>query len=346
MNFNSEEVLNDLKDWQKMIRKYQVPDTTKATIQVVNSFAIFFGLWALQFYLLPSSVWWVVGIALFNGLILGGRIFIIQHDCGHKSFTRSRNTNNIIGTICSTLTCIPFNYWAANHDYHHAHNGQLEVSDVGDVQCYTAKEYANLSIPAKIRYRIYRSPFYLFTIGGFMYVALHNRFAFLREGAFEKVWKTVKWSNFLFIAVYAILGFVMGKSFFVVQGINLAFFGIYALWFFYIQHQYENIYKAPKENWNYVISAVKGSTYYDLPAIGHWLTGNIGFHHIHHLSPTIPNYNLQACNKEYPVFEKHTHKLTIMQSFKCVFANLWDSERNKMISFGEYKSMKKDLLAK
>ena len=146
----------------------------------------------------------------------------------------------------------------------------------------------------------------------------------------------------LFIALYAFFAYLIGPArFLVVHFVNLLFFGTYALWFFYIQHQYENIYKSGKDNWNYVISALKGSTYYKLPRIGQWLSGNIGFHHIHHLSPAIPNYNLEACNRENPVFEKHTNVIGVWESLKTVHANLWDAERGKMVSFGEYRRLRK-----
>lgn len=335
--FNAEEVLADFKNWHLTLKKYQVPSYRKAVVQITNSFGFFVVLWALQFYLFDVSVWFVVLLALLNGLILG-RIFIIQHDCGHRSFTRNQTVNTIIGATCSIVTFIPFKYWAKNHDYHHAHNGQLETSDIGDVHCMTTEEYAQLSLVKKIYYRVYRSPFYLFTVGGFVYVVLYNRFALMRKDGFTKVKWNVLASNITFFVLYALLGYVLGfKKFFAVQFINLFFFGIYALWFFYIQHQYEHIYKSGKEKWNYVLSAVKGSTYYNLPYVGHWLTGNIGYHHIHHLCPTIPNYNLRKAHKENPVFEKHVNKLSFWQSLKTVNANLWDEKLQKMVSFSEYK---------
>jgi omega-6 fatty acid desaturase (delta-12 desaturase) len=163
----------------------------------------------------------------------------------------------------------------------------------------------------------------------------------LKEGVFAKVKHSVKWANVFYAILYVGLGFLIGfEDFFVVQLVNLFFFGTYALWFFYIQHQYETVYKSSKENWNYVVSALKGSTYYDLPFFLHWLTGNIGYHHIHHLSPAIPNYNLKACNEANPVFEKYTNKVTFWKGFSSVFANLYDAEAGKMISFGEYRRRK------
>lgn len=340
-SFNKEQLLEDLKNWHAIIRKYQVPDTRKAIIQLANSFSFYVALLALQFYLYDKSVLLSAAVAILNGFILG-RIFIIQHDCGHKSFTRYQTLNDIIGTVCSVCTLIPYKYWAKNHSFHHAHNGQLEYSDIGDVECLTTEAYAALSWKQKLWYRIYRNPFYLFTIGGFIYVVLYNRFAFLKTEPFKKVRKNVLISNFMFVAVYAGLAYLLGvERFLVIQMVNLLFFGTYALWFFYIQHQYEYIYKSSKENWNYVVAAMKGSTYYKLPRIGHWLTGNIGYHHIHHLSPAIPNYNLPACHMENPIFEKHTNTITFWQSLKTVQANLWDTQKQKMISFSEYSRNKR-----
>ena len=339
--FNKEQLLDDLKNWNVTLKKYQIPSTKKAIIQIANSFSFYLVLLALQFYLFDKSALFSIGLAILNGFILG-RIFIIQHDCGHRSFTKHQTFNDIIGTICSVCTFIPYQYWAKSHSFHHAHNGQLEYSDIGDIECLTTDQYAALTIKQKIWYRIYRNPFYLFTIGGFIYVVVYNRFAFLKSDYFKKVKKSVTISNVMFIAVYAFFAWLVGPTrFLVVQFVNLLFFGTYALWFFYIQHQYEHIYKSGKDNWNYVVSAIKGSTYYNLPGVFHWLTGNIGYHHIHHLSPAIPNYNLPACHRENPVFEKHANVITFWESLKTVQANLWDAQKQKMVSFSEYRKAKK-----
>ena len=344
MNVVTDQFKEDFKNWNSNLKKYQIPNTKKAITQIANSFAFFLGLMALQLYLFDKSVLFSIAIAILNGFMLG-RIFIIQHDCGHRSFTKNQTVNNIIGTICSVCTIIPYKYWAQSHSFHHAHNGQLEYSDIGDIKCLTVEEYSKLSMKGKIFYRIYRSPFYLFTVGGFIYVVLYNRFAVLKQDYFKAVRESVSWSNIAFIVIYGVLAYFIGpKKFFIVQGINLFFFGTYALWFFYIQHQYENIYKSGKDNWDYVVSAVKGSTYYKLPWVGRFLSGNIGFHAIHHLCPTIPNYNLEKCNDENPAFEKHAPTITFWQSLKTVNANLWDDKNLKMISFGDYSRLKKQEL--
>lgn len=335
-------ILRDLKDWHKMLKSYQIPDTKKAMFHTVVTFLLFLSVWVIQYLLFDQYIWASLLIGVFNGLALG-RIFIIQHDCGHKSFTKSQKLNDIIGTICSFCTVIPYKYWAKSHDFHHAHNGQLETSDIGDVECLTTEQYAALDVKKKIRYRIYRNPFYLFTLGGFMYVTVFNRFAFLKTDYFEKVKNNVTINNILFLLVYVAMALILDwQKFFGVQLINLFFFGTYALWFFYIQHQYADIYKQSKENWSYLLSAIRGSTYYNIPKFFHWMTGNIGFHHIHHLCPSIPFYNLPKCSRENPIFQKYAISLSFTESIKCVYANLWDEEEQKMISFKEYKMKMKD----
>lgn len=340
-SFDREQLLEDLKNWNAVIKKYQVPDTRQAVIQIANSFSFYIVLLGLQFYLFDKSFLLSALVAILNGFLLS-RIFIIQHDCGHSSFTKSKTANEIIGTICSICTLIPYRYWAKNHQFHHAHNGQLEVSDIGDIECMTTEDYAKANWKQKLYYRIYRNPFYLFTIGGFIYVVIYNRFAFVDSDYFKRVKKSVNVSNILFISLYALFAYLFGPTrFLIVQFTNLFFFGIYALWFFYIQHQYEHIFKSGKENWDYVVAAMKGSTYYKLPRVFHWLSGNIGYHHIHHLSPAIPNYNLLKCHKENPVFLKHTNTITFRQSLKTLSSNLWDVQQQKMISFREYKLNRK-----
>jgi len=161
-----------------------------------------------------------------------------------------------------------------------------------------------------------------------------------------RIWKKFQWSllinNVYLILLYALLGVFLGwQKFFMVQIPIIVVFGVVAVWFFYVQHQHEETYKQWKHKWDYLMSAIKGSTYYKLPRPLQWMTGNIGFHHIHHLNPKIPNYNLEKCVKENPVLTKYVKVLTLWESFKCMFNHLWDEESQRMISFWEYYRLEK-----
>jgi omega-6 fatty acid desaturase (delta-12 desaturase) len=104
----------------------------------------------------------------------------------------------------------------------------------------------------------------------------------------------------------------------------------------FVQHQHETAYKQWKDKWDYIRAAVQGSTYYKLPRLFHWLTGNIGYHHIHHLNPLVPNYQLARCHHENPIMDKVANSITFIESLKCVVNKLWDEEQQRMISFREY----------
>ena len=341
---NIEELKSDFKNWQKMVRNYMKPNSKLAYSQVLTSFLPFIGLWVLMYFSLSWSYWITLGLAFLNAFFLV-RIFIIQHDCGHQSFLKNRKVNNIIGRICSIFSLIPYTYWAKSHSYHHAHTGMLhEHRDIGDINTLTVEEYVALGKWDKFKYRIYRSLPIMFLIGPLYYILIHNRLPLIRF----KTWKKTRYSlisnNLIVVAVYCAIGFLIGWDKFIAVQIPITvFFAMVAIWFFYVQHQHESSYKAWKNKWDYLASAIKGSTYYRLPRILHWMTGNIGFHHIHHLNSTIPNYNLRKCHQENPIFDKHVVKIGILESFKTIKNKLWDEATEQMISFRQYNKYYKNL---
>jgi omega-6 fatty acid desaturase (delta-12 desaturase) len=335
----SKEIKEVLQNWQKIVKKYQIPNTKKAISQIFTSFLPFFALWALMYWSLEISYWLTLALGVLNAFFLV-RIFIIQHDCGHHSFLKSRKWNNAIGFICSLFSLIPYKYWSRSHSFHHAHNGMLEFRDIGDVDLLTVKEYQVLSRWKQSKYRIYRSPIVMFIIGPLYYLLIHNRFPFIKLKGWTKVRQSLIWSNLFLVLFYLSLGFIFGwKNFLLIQAPIIFFFAIIAIWFFYVQHQHEKSYKQWKENWEYLLSAIKGSTYYKLPKPIMWLTGNIGFHHIHHLSSLIPNYNLEKCNRDNPIFQKYVTILSFRKSLESIFHKLWDEETQRMISFSEYEKL-------
>ena len=335
------EIKTVLQNWQEHVKAYQVPNTNKAIIQILNSFLPFFAIWGVMYWSLSVSYWLTLLLAFTNAFFLV-RIFIIQHDCGHQSFLKSRKWNNTIGFICSFISLIPYKYWARSHNFHHAHNGMLEFRDIGDIDLLTVKEFQALSKWGQWKYRIYRTPIVMFLIGPLYYLLIHNRLPIIKMKGWDKVRRSLKWSNMYLLLFYVSIGFIFGwKNFLLVQAPIIVFFAIIAIWFFYVQHQHEESYKQWKENWEYLLSAIKGSTYYKLPRPIMWLTGNIGFHHIHHLSSLIPNYNLEQCNKDFPIFEKYVTTLTFRSSLKCMFNKLWDEKSQRMITFKEYKRLYK-----
>ena len=340
-SFQSAELKAKAMEVLKSFQKYRKPNNVKAVIQIINSFGPFVLLWIAMYKLWDVSVLAVIGLGILNAFFLV-RIFIIQHDCGHRSFVTSTKVRDIIGYCCSFLSFIPYHYWAKSHHFHHGHNGQLEVRDIGDITTLTVNEYRVLSPFGKLKYRIYRSLPVMFVLGPIYYIILHNRLALIKLPAFKKEKLRLYVFNLLLIGIIIALCLILdcGKVL-ATQGIVLSFFAVIAIWFFYIQHQHEEGYKHWKKNWDYMTAAIKGSSYYKLPAIMNWFTGNIAIHHIHHLDPSIPNYNLMKCVKENPWFNEYTSVITFWQSLKLITHKLWDEHEQRMISFREYGNMKR-----
>lgn len=336
-----QQIRETLKDWPKIVAKYQIPDRRKAYTQILNTFLPFIGLWILMYFSLSWSYWITLGLAVVNAFFMV-RIFIIQHDCGHQSFLKKRRINDAIGLVCSFFSSIPYEYWSRSHSFHHAHCGQLEVRDIGDINTLTVKEYKEMGFFKRLGYRIFRNPLVLFLFGPVYYLAVNVRFPLISL----KGWKKIKWSQFYnnvyLILVYTLVAFIVGwKQFFLVHVPIVVIFAIIAIWFFYVQHQHEHTYKQWKENWEYLFSSIKGSTYYKLPKVFQWLTGNIGLHHIHHLSSKIPNYHLTRVQTENPILTQYVTTVGFWESLSFMFHHLWDEENQRMISFGKFYQMER-----
>jgi omega-6 fatty acid desaturase (delta-12 desaturase) len=335
------EIVEYLKHWKEIVKKYQEPDNKKAAIQLLTSFLPYLGLWVLMYFSINWSIFITIGLGIINAFFLV-RIFIIQHDCGHQSFMKSKRLNNFVGYFCSVFSGLPYKYWARVHNFHHAHSGVLETIDIGDIPTLTVNEFRKLTRWGRIKYKTWRNPFVTFVIAPAYYIGLSNRLPIFTFKNFKKeIWDQFK-NNVFIVGVYVLLAYLLGwKQFLFVQLFLVFVFGIIAFWFFYIQHQHEHSYKQLQSNWNYVVSAIRGSSYYKLPKIFQWMTGNIGIHHIHHLSSLIPNYNLEKCMKENTVLNKYVTVVTFWQSLKMISHKLWDEERQRMISFSEYYKIEK-----
>lgn len=327
-----------LQQLPAIVKAYQLPSNRKAVIQILNSFLPFIGIWVAMYLLLDVSLWLVMSLAVVNAFFLV-RIFIIQHDCGHQSFTKNRKANDIIGQVCSFLSFIPYRYWAKSHNFHHGHNGLLwEHRDIGDIELLTVNEFSALSRKKQINYMIFRSAPILFFIGPIWYILVHSRLPLIKLKGWEHARRALLLNNIFLILIHTSLVLLLGwKALVLVQLPILVAFSIIAIWFFYVQHQHETAYKQWKDKWDYIVAAVQGSTFYKLPKVMHWMTGNIGYHHIHHLNPLVPNYELVRCHNENKVLDQVANKITFWQSLRCIYHKLWDEDQQRMITYREYR---------
>jgi len=312
--------------------RYRTPSHFRAGRQIVTTAVPFIALSAAMYFSLHVGYWLTLLLAIpLAGCAL--RFFVIQHDCGHGSFFASKRANDITGRVVSLLTITPYAYWRRLHALHHTSSANLDRRGFGDITTLTTDEYRALTPLRRLAYRIYRHPAFLLMIGGPVHFLLLQRLPLtLRRPAWE-MWSSVMAHNLGIAVFYGTLLFLLGWLNFVVMVIPvLVAAAAMGVWLFYVQHQFENTSWDTRETWDRKRGALTGSSYYVLPSVLGWFTGNIGLHHIHHLCSHIPNYRLQECLDAMPEL-KTINRLTIVESLKTASLALWDPRSRKLVSF-------------
>jgi omega-6 fatty acid desaturase (delta-12 desaturase) len=324
--------------WDSLIAKYQDSSSGKSIWQLSNSFIPFIVIWYLMYLCIDVSYWLTLLLALpAAGFVV--RIFIIQHDCGHGAFFKSRKANDFWGTVCSIFTLTPYHHWRKKHAIHHASAGKLEKRGIGDIYTMTVDEFLQQSKWGRLRYRLYRNPIVLFVIIPVILFVILQRFPIPSSKHLKSLHPSVYLTTLVILLISVGLIWLISWQAFLLVQLPITFIASSTgTWLFYVQHQFEDAYWTNNNSWDYSLAALQGSSYYKLPKVLQWFTGNIGFHHIHHLSPKIPNYNLEKCHKENPVLQESS-VLTLRSSFRSMFLRLWDEKQNKLISFHHFKQL-------
>ncbi|MBW7454962.1 fatty acid desaturase [Paenibacillus sepulcri] len=304
--------------------------------QLINTLAPLVLLWIAAYLSISVSYWLTVPIAIAaSGFVI--RTFIIFHDCCHGSFFKSRRVNDILGTITGVLTLVPYQQWKLSHSIHHATSSNLDKRGTGDMWILTVEEYRAAPLLRRIAYRLYRNPIVMFGIGPIFVFLIQYRFN--RKGAKRKERINTYVTNVSIAALYGLLIWAIGwQDFLLIQGLVFFVSGSMGIWLFYVQHQFEDSYFENEEEWSYVKAAVDGSSYYKLPKVLQWITGNIGFHHVHHLSPRVPNYNLEKAHNASLPLQKAT-TITIAASLKSLQFRLWDEQNKTFVGFKKVRRL-------
>lgn len=322
---------DEWSNWTAIIRNYTQPDLVKSWWQIINSFVPYILMWVLMIYSLNYSYWLTIALSILAAGFLV-RIFIIFHDCGHGSFFKSDLLNKVVGIIAGGLVFTPYHKWHYYHMVHHRTVGNLDKRGMGDVMTWTVEEYKKKSPRQKLFYKLYRNPIILFIIAPFFLFTIAQRFPDKRLP--KKVNLYTHLTTLGLIIAIAIVSYFIGfKTYLLVQIPILFFATVFGVWLFYVQHQFRDVLWEHTDKWDYRTIAMEGSSYLKFPRILQWFSGNIGFHHIHHLSLKIPNYNLEKCIRENPIFQKEP--LTFLSSLECAKYKLWDEEKQKLVSFKE-----------
>jgi len=320
--------------WINIVTRYNHPNPLKSWVQFISNLLLYSFVWFLMYESLSISRWITLGLSLpAAGMLV--RLFIIYHDCGHGSFFKSKKLRDALGLFIGILTLTPYYSWSHSHQVHHNTTGNLDKRGTGDVWTMTVDEYRNSSLWQKIQYRLYRNPVTMFGIGPLFVFLIGNRFTkkYMDKKGRMGVYVTNAGIAIIMIGMSLLIGL---KNFLFIQFPITYISGMFGFWLFYVQHQFDPSYWTRTEGWDYKRVALEGSSYYKLPRILQYFSGNIGFHHVHHLSPLIPNYNLAKCHRENDIF-KDIKPLKFWASFRTLAFRLWNEKSKEMISFRKMK---------
>lgn len=320
------------KQLRKDVQPFAKSDVRISVMQMINTIVPLLAVWVAGYYAIQFSPWYGV----IAGLIAAGfvvRTFIIFHDCTHGSFFKNKKANDVVGFITGVLTSFPYEKWKREHTIHHATSSNIDKKGIGDIDMLTIEEYMEKSKLGRFGYRLYRNPIVMFGLGPLYMVLVLNRFN--RSDAKKKERMNTYLTNVVVLALTVVMIAAFGwQAFLLIHGVTLFVAGSLGIWLFYIQHTYEDSYFEYDTEWDYVKAAVEGSSYYKLPKILQWITGNIGFHHVHHLSPRIPNYKLEEAHETVTPLQQAT-TITIRTSLESIRYKLYDHSQMKFVTFKE-----------
>jgi acyl-lipid omega-6 desaturase (Delta-12 desaturase) len=320
--------------WVKIIAPYRNGDNLHSWWQIINTFVPYVGLWVLMVISLKYSYWITLPLILLSSGFLV-RLFIIFHDCGHGSFFNSKRLSETVGTVFAILAFTPYHPWHHAHLEHHRTVGNLDKRGTGDVWTLTVEEYLALPKRKQLAYRVFHNPFIMFGMGAGMLLLVRNRFT--RKSFSRKERFSVYFTNAAIALLAAALCLTIGwKAYILIQIPVLYFSAVMGVYLFYLQHHFDGTQWYTDEEWDFKTVALNGSSYYQLPKVLQWFSGNIGFHHIHHLCSKIPNYRLEKCHLENELFRSIT-PITFFEGFKSIHLKLWDQKAGHLIRFRDLK---------
>ncbi len=321
---------------RQKLAPYQSPFLWRSVLEIMLSIVPLAALWAAGAAAVAAGLWWLGLLIAIPSSAFVVRMFMIQHDCGHRAYFRSPWLNDWVGRAIGVITMTPHDCWRRTHGIHHATSGNLDRRELGAVKTVSVEEYRAMTPMQRFGYRLYRNPIILFVIGPFYVFFLQQRLphGIMKEG--WRPWVSAMGTNVVLFAAFALIIWMGGlNALLLVWMPSMLLASSIGVWLFFVQHQFEETYWARKDTWNAEEAAMKGSSHYDLPPVLRWLTGNIGIHHVHHLTSRIPFYRLSKVLKDHPALS-NVSRVGLLESIRCAGLTLWDEASQKLISFGHY----------
>lgn len=335
MTFNPVLVVakSEKPEWYKDTARFAKPDARIAIGQLLSALLPYLALMALMGLTVRRGYPYGITLALaVPAAALFARIFIFFHDCTHGSFLPSPRWNRNVGYLCGILTFTDFHDWRRAHARHHITVGDLDRRGIGDITLMTVAEYRAAPLITRLGYRLYRNPLVMFGLGPLFYFLLRNRFPF--PGARKDDILSVLGTDLAIAAIVATAGLTVGfRTWLLVQLPVLLLAATLGVWLFYVQHQFKGVYWARHDAWDAWRASMEGASYYEMPRLFRWITGNIGFHHVHHVRPGIPNYRLQACYDAIPQLQA-VKPVTLRRSLDSLCLNIYDEDKRELVGFG------------
>jgi omega-6 fatty acid desaturase (delta-12 desaturase) len=321
---------NPRAPWKAQIRPYATPRLSRTWLDVFTSVVPYIALVVVMYLLLDVSVLLTFALApLAAGFLL--RTFILFHDCTHGSLWHTKRANAWWGRALGLLLYMPFESWGHSHAVHHATAGDLERRGTGDVPMLTVAEYRAKTPRGRLLYRLYRHPAVMFGLGPLVSFFIGPRL--VPKDARPRIRRAIIRTNIILAVLVGAACWFLGPLEYLAIQLPAAWLaGSSGIFLFYVQHQFEDAYWETGDSWDYADAAIRGSSFFQLPKVLQWFTGNIGYHHVHHLSSRVPNYNLQRAHEELDLF-RDVPTLTIPDALRATRLKLWDEESNRMVSF-------------
>ncbi len=324
------------RDWLSIVSAYRHPKISRSVFEIAISAIPFVFFWIAAYLALDVGYWLTLLLAIpAAGFVL--RLFLIQHDCGHLAFFKTRSTNDWVGRVLGVVTMTPYEVWRRSHATHHATSGNLDKRGIGDIDTLTVREFRAMTKWQQIRYRMYRHPLVMFGIGPAYIFFLHQRLPFghMRE---LRPWISAMGTNLTMAVLFGGIIYFIGWQAFVMVHVPVVLIAATAgIWMFYVQHQFEDTYWEHSSEWSHQTAALLGSSYYELPKVLQWFTANIGIHNVHHLYSRIPYYRLPEVLRDHPELAG-VRRIKFLDGFKECVLKLWDEETKRLVPYSELRA--------